>query len=70
VRSELHLKSGWTEQPNLLIATCQMAAPSEPQIEVETTRGVGKTPDNVQLAGDGVSPDLFPKPLAQFNAIR
>jgi hypothetical protein len=70
VRPELHLKSGRSEQPNLLIATCQMAAASEPQVEVETTRRVGKTPDDVQLAGDGVGTDLFPKPLTQFNAIR
>ena len=70
VRTELHLKPRRSEQPNPLITVGQVAAPSEPQIEVETTGRVGKTPDDVQLAGDGVGADLLPKPLAEFNAIR
>jgi len=70
VRTELHLKPRRSEQPNLLITAREVAAPSEPQVEVETTGRVGKTSNDVQFAGDRVGADLLPKPLAEFNAIR
>jgi hypothetical protein len=69
-RTELHLKPSLSEQPNPLICARQVAAPSEPQVEVETTGRVGKTPNDVQFAGYGVGADLLPKPFAEFNAIR
>jgi len=69
LRPELRLKSRRSEQPNPLIGPRQVAAPSEPQIEVETTGRVGKAPNDIQFAGYGMGADLLPKPLAKFNAI-
>src|SRR6185312_324856 len=69
-RTEVHLEPGWSEQPNPLIFARQVAAPSEPHVEVAPTGRAGKAPNDVQFAGYGVGADLHPRPLAEFNALR